>query len=78
MVVKCLKCGSPEVILAGKFYIDFKFDKNGNVVLCTDVADEIYWAAEYEKSQVVCQCKMCGSIFDYDDWKKSKGVENYG
>ena len=33
MVVKCLKCGSPEVVLTAKVDVDFQFDKKGGIVL---------------------------------------------
>lgn len=69
MTVNCLKCGSPEVILTAKIDVDFKFGEDGKIILVTDVSDEIYWSVEYEKATAICECKSCGNLFSYDDWK---------
>ena len=71
MVVKCLKCGSPEVVLTAKIDVDFQFDKKGDIVLNTDVKDEIYWSVEYGSTSVVCECTICGKHFSYDEWRES-------
>ena len=70
MIVKCLKCGSAEVVLTARIDVDFKFDETGSVKLVTDVADEIYWSVEYEKAETICECKKCGYLFSYDKWRK--------
>ena len=66
MVVKCLKCGSSEVVLT-----NFQFDKKGDIVLNNDVKDEIYWDVEYGSTSVICECTICGKHFSYDQWKES-------
>ena len=71
MIVKCLKCGSPEVVLEAKIDVKFQFADKGGVVLVTDVADDIYWGVEYEGVQAVCECKKCGHHFSYDEWRES-------
>ena len=71
MIVKCLKCGSPKVILKAKIDVKFQFADKGGVVLVTDVADDIYWSVEYEGVQAVCECTECGHHFSYDEWRES-------
>ena len=41
MIVKCLKCRSPEVVLTAKIDVEFQFADKGDVVLINDVADDI-------------------------------------
>lgn len=76
MLVKCPKCESDDVTLKVDIEdIEFRFDEKRNVVLLTDVEDEIYWEVEYEQeyeqARVFCECKKYGNLFTYDDWKKS-------
>ena len=71
MIVECLKCGSPKIILKAKIDVKFQFADKGGVVLVTDVADDIYWGVEYEEVQAVCECKKCGHHFSYDEWRES-------
>ena len=72
MLVKCPKCERDDVTLKVDIEnIEFHFDEKGNVVLLTDVEDEIYWEVEYEQARVFCECKKCGNLFMYDDWKKA-------
>ena len=71
MVVKCLKCGSSEVVLMTKIDVDFQFDKKGDIVLNNDFKDEIYLDVEYGSTSVVCECTICGKHFSYDQWRES-------
>ena len=71
MAVKCLKCGSSEVVLTTKMDVDFHFDEDNYIVLITNVMDEVYWGVEYDEIEAVCKCHMCGAQFSYDEWRKS-------
>ena len=70
-LILCPICLSSDIALNVNINVRFQFNKENDVEILSDVADDIYWGVVYDELPSVCQCLHCNHTFDYDSKKYS-------
>lgn len=65
MVVKCPRCGNKEVVLETQIKVKFQFNEHGELILMSNVMDDIYWGIAGGDYSACAKSLICGYYFEY-------------